>query len=87
MFSEILREYRKKFKQVRERYTNGQNGRCALGVLMSYFGWDRSDYLDVANGLIAAADELNRAGINEDLLIELNDAGWTFDEIADHLEI
>jgi hypothetical protein len=87
MFSEILREYRKKFKQVRERYTNGQNGRCELGVLMSYFGWDRSVYLDVANGLIAAADELNRAGINEDLLIELNDAGWTFDEIADHLEI
>jgi hypothetical protein len=53
---------------------------------MSYFGWDGSDYLDAANGLIAAADELNGAGIDEDLLIELNDAGWTFDEIADHLE-
>jgi hypothetical protein len=64
--SEILRGYGKKFKQVRERYTDGQNGRCALGVLMSYFGWDGTDYLDAANGLLVAADELNHAGIDED---------------------
>jgi hypothetical protein len=84
--SEILREYGKKFKQVRECYTDGKNGRCALGVLMSYFGWDGTDYLDAASGLQAATDELKRAGINEDLLIELNDSGMTFGEIADYLD-
>jgi hypothetical protein len=44
---------------------------------MSYFGWDGADYLDAANGLLVAADELNHAGIDEDLLIEL-DAGLDF---------
>ncbi len=83
---EILRGYGKKFKQVRKRYTDGQNGRCALGVLMSYFGWDGTDCLDAASGLLAAADELKCAGIDEDLLIELNDSGMSFEEIADYLD-
>jgi hypothetical protein len=74
------------FKQVRERYTDGENGRCALDVLMSYFGWDGKDCLDAASGLLAVADELEYAGINEDLLIELNDSVMTFGEIADYLD-
>ena len=38
--SQILHEYGKKFTQVREQYSDGNNGRCAIGVLISYFGWD-----------------------------------------------
>ena len=53
---------------------------------MSYSGWDGTDYLDAASGLLAAADKLKRAGIDEDLLIELNDSGMTFGEIADYLD-
>ena len=53
---------------------------------MSYFGWDGKDCLDAASGLLAVADELERAGINEDLLIELNDSVMTFGEIADYLD-
>ena len=41
--SEILRAYGKKFTQVQDRYSNGQNDRCALGVVMSYFGWNGID--------------------------------------------
>ncbi len=40
---EILCTYGKEFKQVRKRYSDGHNGRCAIGVVMSYFGWNGKD--------------------------------------------
>jgi hypothetical protein len=40
--SQILRTYGKQFRQIRLQYSDGHNGRCAIGVLMSYFGWDGS---------------------------------------------
>jgi hypothetical protein len=33
---------------------------------------------------LSALNELNNAGINEDLLTDLND--WIFDEIADYID-
>jgi hypothetical protein len=53
---------------------------------MSYFGWDGRNDFDSARALFAALSELKYAGIEEDLLIELNDSGLTFDEIADNLD-
>jgi hypothetical protein len=53
---------------------------------MSYFGWDGRVDLDTANDLLAAADILEHVGIDYDLLIDLNDSGYTFDEIADFLD-
>ena len=53
---------------------------------MSYFGWDGRVDFDTANDLLAASDVLKHAGIDEDLLIDLNDSGFTFDEIADNLD-
>ena len=38
-FSQILRTHGKQFMQIRKRYSDGHNGRCAIGVLMSYCGW------------------------------------------------
>jgi hypothetical protein len=38
--SQILRTYGKQFTQVRGRYSDGYNGRCAAGVIMSYYGWN-----------------------------------------------
>ncbi len=32
--SQILHDYEKKFSQITERYSDGLNGRCAIGVLM-----------------------------------------------------
>jgi hypothetical protein len=37
---QILRVYGKQFKQIQCRYSDGNIGRCAIGVIMSYFGWD-----------------------------------------------
>jgi hypothetical protein len=31
--SEILRTYGKQFRQITERYSDGHNGRCAMGVI------------------------------------------------------
>lgn len=84
--SQILRIYGKQYTQITERYSDGQNGRCAIGVIMSYFGWDGRVDFDTANDLLAASDVLKYAGIDEDLLIDLNDSGFTFDEIADNLD-
>jgi hypothetical protein len=84
--SQILRAYGKQFKQIQMQYSDGHNGRCAIGVIMSYFGWDGKDDFDTARILVAALGELKHAGIDEDLLINLNDSGHTFDEIADYLD-
>jgi hypothetical protein len=55
-------------------------------VLMSYFGWDGKNDYNAAIGLSAALGELKHAGIDEDLLINLNDSGYSFDEIAGYLD-
>ena len=84
--SEILRTYGKQFRQIQMRYSDGQEGRCAIGLLMSFYGWDGKDNLDAAKRLLAALVELKDAGIDEGLLIDLNDSGYTFDEIANYLD-
>ncbi|HZL22013.1 MAG TPA: hypothetical protein VFC05_01720, partial [Nitrososphaeraceae archaeon] len=38
--SQIIRTYGKYYKQIRKRYTDGLGGRCVMGLIMSYYGWD-----------------------------------------------
>ena len=84
--SQILRTYGKQFTQIQKQYSDGQNGRCAIGVMMSYLGWDCLHNFDTAKWLFVALAELRQSGINEDLLMELNDSGFTFNEIAEYLD-
>jgi hypothetical protein len=84
--SQILRAYGKQFTQIREQYTDGINGRCAMGVIMSYYGWDGECCTNAERRLYAALVALRRAGISKETLIELNDSGMTFEEIADYLD-
>ena len=84
--SQILRTYGKQFRQIQMRYSDGHKGRCAIGLLMSFYGWDGKDDLDATKRLLAALVELKDAGIDEGLLIDLNDSGYTFDEISDYLD-
>jgi hypothetical protein len=83
---DILREYGKQFRQIQMQYSDGQNGRCAMGVIMSYFGWNGKDDSKATTKLLGTLIALRHAGIDKDLLIELNDSGYTFDEIADYLD-
>jgi predicted RNA-binding protein with TRAM domain len=46
--TQVLRIHGKQFSQITERYSDGNNGRCAIGVMMSYFGWDGTDDFDTA---------------------------------------
>ena len=39
---QILRTYGKQFRQITERYSDGRNGRCALGVIWSYLSFFHS---------------------------------------------
>ncbi|MGH9974875.1 MAG: hypothetical protein ACRD8Z_03435 [Nitrososphaeraceae archaeon] len=84
--SQILRVYGKQFTQITGWYTDGRNGRCAAGVLMSYYGWNGCDFFDIARSLICTLYLLNNAGVKIDFIAQLNDSGKTFDEIADFLE-
>jgi hypothetical protein len=58
--AQILRIYGKQFTQVQTQYSDGYNGRCALGVIMSYFGWDGTDDFDVAKVLFTTINMLRR---------------------------
>lgn len=83
--SQILRTHGKQFTQIRGQYSDGLDGRCAVGVIMSYYGWNGKDGPDAARRLLAALVVLKHVGIRDDL-ITLNDSGATFDEIADYLD-
>jgi hypothetical protein len=83
---QILRVYGKQFRQITERYSDGNNGRCALGVIMSYYGWSGRDDSQAASKLLGTLIALRSAGIDKNLLIEMNDSGFTFAEIADYLD-
>jgi hypothetical protein len=84
--SQILREYGKNFTQITEQYSDGYNGRCALGVIMSYYGWNGQDDVLGSSKLWGTLDALRHAGVDKNLLIEMNDSGYTFDEIAEYLD-
>ena len=84
--SQILRTYGKQFTQIAERYSDGNNGRCAMGVIMSYFGWNGKDDIRASRKLLRAFIALTHAGVSKDLVVQLNDSGMSFVEIADYLD-
>lgn len=84
---EILRTYGNRFTQVRKRYSDGHNGRCAMGTIMSYYGWNGKDDSHAAGKLLATSVALRRSGVNKESLIEMNDCGRTFKQIADYLDL
>ena len=83
---EILREYGTRFTQITKQYSDGRNGRCAISVIMSYYGWNGKDDSQASAKLLGALIALRHTGIDKNLLIDLNDSGFTFHEIADYLE-
>jgi hypothetical protein len=58
----------------------------SIGVIMSYYSWNGKDDSQASGKLLAALIALRHAGIDKNLLIDLNDPGFTFHEIADYLE-
>ena len=84
--SQILRTYGKQYKQITERYSDGGNGRCALGLIMSYYGWNGKDDSQTASKLLGTLIALKYAGIDKNQIIEMNDSGFTFDDIAGYLD-
>ena len=68
------------------QYSDGHNGRCAIGVLMSYFGWDGREDFDSFDELLTTLSMLDCNRIDENLILRLNDSGMSFEEIADYLD-
>ena len=69
---QILRVYGKQFTQITERYSDGYNGRCALGVIWSYFGWDGKPNSDMTMSIKAALPTLAQLVHDDFSIIELN---------------
>ena len=67
--SQIIRTYGKQFTQIRKQYTDGLGGRCVMGVIMSYYGWDGKCITNAERRLYAALVALRQAGISKELLI------------------
>jgi hypothetical protein len=63
--SQILRTYGKQFKQIAQQYSDRQNGRCALGVIMSYYGWNGKDGSQVTRKLLSTLIALSYADIDK----------------------
>jgi hypothetical protein len=57
-----------------------------MGVIMSYYGWNGKDGSNASSKLLGALIALRKVGIDNNLLIELNDSGFSFDEIANYFD-
>ena len=68
------------------QYSDGKNGRCAIGVILSYFGWDGKDDTRASRKLLSTFIALINAGVSKDLVVQLNDSGMSFDEVADYID-
>jgi hypothetical protein len=82
--TQILRVYGKEFRQIKMKYSDELDGRCAI---MSYFGWNGKHDCDASNSLQTALHILEDAGIRSGIIIKLNDSGKTFNEIADYIDL
>jgi hypothetical protein len=71
----------KLFKQIKQRFSDEHNGKCAMGLILSYYGWD--GHSDASKSMIIALNSLKEVGISRGTIMELNDSGKTFDEIAE----
>ena len=49
---------------------------------MSYHGWNGKDDSNASSKLLGTLIVLRQAGIDKNEIIEMNDSGFTFDEIA-----
>jgi hypothetical protein len=53
---------------------------------MSYYGWDGEIDSRASRKLLRAFIALTNAGFDKDLVIQINDSGMSFNEIADYLD-
>jgi hypothetical protein len=56
------------------QYSDGKNGRCAIGVIMSYLVWDGKDDVRASRKLLSAFIALTNTGVSKDLVVQLNDS-------------
>jgi hypothetical protein len=81
---EIFCVYSKQFKQIKRRFLDERNGRCAMGLILLYYGWD--GHSDTSKPMKITLNLLREVGTSRGTIIKLNDSGKTFNEIADYLD-
>jgi hypothetical protein len=80
---------------LKEQLPDGDYGYCCLGVCVSVLGEEpqaeiRDDVNFIEEDPMSVyrklEEELGKIGIDQDILIQMNDEGKTFQEIADRIE-
>jgi hypothetical protein len=66
--SQILRTCGKQYRQIQNQYSDGHNGRCAMGVIMSYYGWNGKDDSQAASKLLGTLIALRCTGVDKKLV-------------------
>ena len=59
---EILLAYDKQFKQIKRRFSDEHNGRCAMGLILSYYGWE--GHSDASKSMKIALNSFKEVGIS-----------------------
>ena len=86
--SQILRTNSKQFRKITERYSDGRSGRCAIGLIMTNFGWVGECDSDMISNLQIPLPSLGNIGLHDDFfIIGLNDSYMKFDEVVNYLDI
>ena len=80
--SQILRQT--KVKQIQCDFSDGKGGFCALGVLVNFYGWDGKGHAGEFYSRVIR--ELWKGNLKTSDVFTKNDAGWSFEQIADFLE-
>lgn len=84
-FAQILRTT--KFKQIRNRLRDSENGRCAIGVIADHYGFLGKNQCGYVFGEVDKMVEWEGPGTFTSFIADRNDTDkWSFDEIADWLD-
>ena len=84
--SQIIRSFT--FPQIQNLLADHKGGYCIMGGLYKYFGYDFAIAKEFSTDSIPAYREIKKlcGDISLHHLIDMNNSGSTFDEIADYVE-
>ena len=78
---EIVQEKKRLHRFIRYRYSDGEKGRCALGLLLTYYGWSGNPLDDSYPS--SNSNVFDMLNIHErNLIASINDKSNSYDEVV-----
>lgn len=88
---EIIKEEKGKYKFIKKQFSDGKDGRCTNGLLLSHFGWNGERKADDDKTAIYSQEvfekKVDELGSSQDITINtINDECNSYDEVIKRLE-